>query len=1432
MLSGNWTSGIFYRDVRYLTVAFLFFFLPLGLSSQKVLKPIYDPPGKRIDNFYILDGEASQTSTCVLIDKKGFLWSGTDDGLYRFDGNRYVKYSFNNERKRSSSSYITCLFEDPDGGIWAGSYAGLGQVEQSTGSLTLFKPDTTAGTTRGNNVKSVNTDSEDLLWIRTGKNIYSFDKKTLRFTLFEVDSLSWFPENDAYVKYQNCFLEDKYRNLWFVTNRGLYKFIRETRIFSEVLPCDGQYAGNPVKKVNCIVSGYDGTVWIGTEGAGLMKWDLETGSAYRLNELPGLKSRMDFDKVTSILADSTGSLWAFGTNCFSRFNPDDNTITNYKFLYEHQTIYENPGSPVTVDQSFRFSDGNIWFFSWEEGLIYSFDPSSEKLVLYRTPTFVAFQCYPGRDESIWFACIRNNVFRLVRKQVPWFTIAPVKNFSDVSQVHKGSIIEDRLGRTWFLFNMGIFIVDRFDMSSSLEFRQMILPGGISATSGGFADSRGNLWFGSKNGRLFRYDPVSSSLTDFTLPFPSDDVRFAYIPLIREDKSGNIWVVTYNHGLHRLNRTLDKLEFIEGIQRNYLNSDQNKINDFLIDSRNNLWILSSENVLRITLPEMKITDFSKTGDEAFREFDSNIRVREDRNGDIWILNGISGLNILDRESGKFRNINPSENFSVTIYYDLLIDRKGKFWIAHDKGISVWDPSAGTFRTLRTPKLQYDAQAYQIKSGKIIYINENQLYVFDEDPPVNKVIPPVQLTRLQVNGNDYKLPAGTNDLSSLKKLVLPFKENFIRIEFAALDFISSGENRYRFFMKGIDRDTIDAVERTAAEYRGLHPGRYNFWFTGSNNDGIWNPEGLSLDIRILPPWYRTIAAYISYFFIISLIIASYIRIRTRSITNEKIRLEAIVKARTAELEQKNAQLAEMDRIKTNFFTDISHEIRTPLALIMGPLETISREGSLTARTGGMVEMMKRNAQRLMHLVNQLLDISKLDTGNMKITLTMDDIVKCLRILIYEFLSMAESKRIKYVAELPDKSHLALFDRDKTEKIVSNLLSNAFKYTPAGGTVKCSVTIEPADIPESGILKVSVVDSGPGISTEHREKIFDRFYRIEGHHESEGYGTGIGLSLVQEFVALLHGNIKLESVPGQGSEFSVSIPLGIAHLSPDEYIMVSVAPVLAERSFAIPLTGRYEPVYSGKENELKSAILVIEDNEDLRAYIKDSLGGSYVFLESDNGISGLNTAFTMMPDLIITDIMMPDLDGMELCKRLKNDERTSHIPVIMLTAKAAPEDKIKGLRTGADDYIVKPFNITELETRISNLLQLRENLKNRYSKFHFQEQTGHKIESVDDRFMARVFKTINSNLRNYDFDVETLHEIIGMSKTHLTRKLKVLTGLSPGILIRNIRLEKAADLLRSNAGNITEIANSVGISNPSNFTKSFRKYFGKSPKDFFRN
>jgi signal transduction histidine kinase/DNA-binding response OmpR family regulator len=717
---------------------------------------------------------------------------------------------------------------------------------------------------------------------------------------------------------------------------------------------------------------------------------------------------------------------------------------------------------------------------------------------------------------------------------------------------------------------------------------------------------------------------------------------------------------------------------------------------------------------------------------------------------------------------------------------------------------------------------------------LVLNNNELYVFYEDLPFNTNIPPVFLTRLLVNGQDYnKILKDKINISTTIKVDLPFRLNTITIEFAALNYLNPELNRYRYFMTKRDKDTLFVPQGSAAEYKRLPPGRYKFWVTGSNNDGIWNPSGVTLDIRILPPWYRSIVAYLLFTLSVLLTIGAYIRIRTRNLRLDKIKLEAEVKARTSELQEANRQLADVDRIKTNFFTSISHEIRTPLSLILGPLEHVSKDETLDKNMSGMIEIMKRNALRMMNLINQLLDISRLDAGKMKITLVEDDIVKCMRILVFEFLSYAESKVIRYITDLPKRPYKTWFDRDKIEKITSNLLSNAFRFTQKNGTVQCFVSIESDKRNNSGTsLHIRVTDTGKGIGREHQKRIFDRFYRVDEQHERNGYGTGIGLALVREFVSLLHGEIKVESIQGKGSEFSVVIPLGKDHLSEEEFIIIQPASLTADHEFNFLADRSYETVYNKKDEKNKIMMLLIEDNADLRMFIRESLSDDYVILEADNGKSGINMAFTRMPDIVITDIMMTDLDGISLCDQLKNDERTSHIPIIILTAKATSEDRIKGLKSGADDYIIKPFNMAELNTRIANLLTIRDKLKLKYSKFYSLESGKGISGSVDDKFMGKVIRIININLHNYTFDVAALVDQLGMSRSHFSRKLTVLTGLPPGTLIKNIRLEKAAELLLAKKGNIAQIANSVGMTNPSSFTKAFRKYFGVSPKEYAKH
>ena len=1416
--------------VRYLILASLSLFIPADVYCQKVLYPEYYPPDVRWDNFLLKGGEASQESICLLIDSKGFLWSGNESGLYRFDGTRYVEYGVSNTDKGFAGYTVTDILEDSQGTIWISTSEALNRLDQNTGTFQHFFPDSSRKPDAGNFIRAIREDREGLLWILTVKDIFSFDKTPGKFTRYITDSLSWYPPINTFIPEEQCYAEDRNGNKWFVTYRGLYLFNTQDNTFRMVLPDPDNNEQGGINKIRCINKDKDGNIWIGTD-AGLLRWNDIQKKPERIKIRPNGKNRDSFKAVSAILTDKNGSVWSFGNGSFSNYNPENKSVINYSFVYGKRTVYELPGSEIWADIAFQSENGTIWFLNKLAGLMFRFDRQSEKLSIYRVPNFVAYQCVMDRTGSFWFACIRNNIYRLVTDNFPYLTVR-VNNSSHVAQIHRGAILEDNQKHVYLLLLQGLYILKKFDVTTSLVPRKFRFPDGDTIAGGGFKDSKGNLWFGNKNGNIVKYDPLTRVLTNLTHNQIPGNTDVVFVPLIREYKTGNIWVAN-SKGLFRIDDKNNILNHILDFNLTSGNGDIKLLEDFLIDHQGNLWFLLGESILSVRMPEMRISDYSVSGGGIFNSNFSNIRVAEDSQGNIFILNSRSGIYQFNSQNNAFKKVDFIKEEPGSEFYDLLIDRNDRLWIAYNKGITIYDRREKSSRLIKMPKLQYDVQSYQISSGHILFLNFNQLYIFYENIHLNNDIPPIYLTRLLINGKDYNsVVKDASEVGSLKRIDLPFTMNTLDIEFAALNYLNPEQNKYRYFMSKRDNDTVTVSQGLSAEYKNIPPGRYRFWVTGSNNDGMWNPSGISLDIRIRPPWYGSVAAFSSYILIVLASIGVYIRIRTYNLRRDKIRLEAEVKARTGELELKNRQLAEIDRIKTHFFTDISHEIRTPLSLILGPLENISKEEMLSSRMSAMIEMIRRNSYRLMNLVNQLLDISRLDSGKMKITLNEDDIVKCIRILVYEFLSLADSKQIKYTADLPDNNFITLFDRDKIEKIISNLLSNAFKYTPRNGTVQCVVSIESGDKRNTPWLKIRVADTGPGINKEHQSRIFERFYRIEGHHETDGYGTGIGLSLVKEFVSLLRGEINIESTPGKGSDFSVSLPLGKDHLLPEDYVIMQFPSGIAESHLSIarsfyPVTEADKP---GSENRMK--LLIIEDNEDLRTFIKESLKNEYVILESDNGKSGLNTAFTMMPDLIVTDIMMPDLDGLELCTIFKNDEQTSHIPVIMLTAKATSEDKISGFRTGADDYIVKPFNMLELSTRISNLLTMRNRLRLKYSKFHLLETGNKPPESVDDRFMIRVLKIVSANIRNHTFDVASLMEQIGMSRTHLTRKLKILTGLSPGVFIRNVRLEKAAELLSARAGNITEIANSVGISNPASFTRGFRSYFGISPKEFAKN
>ena len=562
-----------------------------------------------------------------------------------------------------------------------------------------------------------------------------------------------------------------------------------------------------------------------------------------------------------------------------------------------------------------------------------------------------------------------------------------------------------------------------------------------------------------------------------------------------------------------------------------------------------------------------------------------------------------------------------------------------------------------------------------------------------------------------------------------------------------------------------------------------------------------------------------------------LASLRAYETLSILNDlKLNLEFKVAERTAELEKRNVQIMEMDQMKTRFFTNISHEFRTPLTLILAPLESKLMQDELKEQEREELERMQRSGLRLLNLINQLQDLSRIDAGMMKLELGEHDILKTLKMISGSFVPLALRNEIDYVIDIPKDEFKTYFDYEKLEKIATNLLSNAFKFTPKQGKIVFTVKLLQND--NAGVIEIKLEDTGPGVPLELRKKIFERFYQIENAHLRTSGGTGIGLSLTQELVYLMKGKIELEGAEGKGSIFKVILPTGKDHLKPQEYVfkdaqVLEEYPAISKFSLTVDTSEKTEEKFIPEDG--KPRILVVEDDDDLRDHLSIALANNYSLLSAENGKIGFETAITTIPDIIITDWMMPEMTGVELIQKLKTNEFTSHIPVIMLTAKAKHENKLEGLEIGADDYLTKPFNQEELFARIKNLVIQRRKLQELYLKKQLMEPGKVQVVSVEDKFLKRAKEVVENNISDCNFDVNTFYPQMNMSRMQLFRKLKALTNQSPSEFIRTIRLKRAHDLIKQSYGNIAEVTYEVGFYNLSYFSKCFRELFGVNPSEF---
>ncbi|HKJ40795.1 MAG TPA: ATP-binding protein, partial [Sunxiuqinia sp.] len=949
----------------------------------------------------------------------------------------------------------------------------------------------------------------------------------------------------------------------------------------------------------------------------------------------------------------------------------------------------------------------------------------------------------------------------------------------------------------------------------------------------YEDHQGMIWIGTYYGGLNQYNPQTGDIKVFrhsaTDPKSIPDDR---VWSITEDRHNQLWIATLTGGLSRYQPEAGKF-----ITYNTSNSNicSNQIRILYKDHQDNLWACSPNGLSRYNENTNDFTVFKegKTTD-GMRPFGEVNDLFQDSRGWYWVSSN-AGLIRFNPQNQQAIFLSKKDGLQSNNIKQILEDDQGNLWISSNRGISkLWFSLSDNPNELKPNFLHFDETdglqgqefselaALKTSKGDLLFAGNNGINWFNpHEIQIDTVKPNLQFTGLRIFNKEVN-PGETVDRRLLLQkpvyqtnvLELKYAENFFSIEFSALTYLFPEKSKYRYKLEGFD-DHWYETDGTAnfATFTNLNNGDYTFLVEGSNADGVWNKKPIELKIKVLPPFWKSWYAMVLY--ALSLIgILTLLRYLVLMKERMNVRVEE---------ERREAQrIHELDSLKLKFFTNISHEFRTPLTLILSPVEKLlAKVGDTTDQR--QLSLIHQNARRLLNMINQILDFRKMEMQGLSYQPSHGDLIQFMQDVVASFRELSENKNIdlRLVTELPELT--VEFDRDKLEKIMFNLLSNAFKFTPNNGLVIIQIELQD-ETPTNQRLIIRVKDNGIGIAPEQAEKIFDRFYQSESSQQVAEKGTGIGLSLVREYVQLHGGTVLLESAPGVGSSFTITLPV-VLDEQHQKVEQKTATPQLEEKP-VFSVENNFEAV---SVNGGKATVLITEDNDDLRTYLKEQLAEKYQILEATNGKEGLASLRENMPDLIISDLMMPEMDGIELCKQAKSDPITCHIPFIMLTAKTSEQQQLEGLQIGADDYLTKPFNLQILEAKVNNLIQLKMNIRRSFrTKLQIQPKDI-SINSLDEQFIEKILNTMEDNMGNSEFTVEEFSRIMGVSRMQLYKKMVSLTGKPPVEFIRIMRLKRAAQLLQKSQLNVSEVAYQVGFNDPKYFSKQFKAEFKVLPSKY---
>ena len=1369
---------------------------PIWISSKEILLPalvsmisFFPAYGQQEINFTSLttkEGLSSNTINAILKDRYGLMWFATEDGLDRFDGNSFTVYR-NKQGDAGSlqANEILALHEDKRGNLWIGTSGGsLSLYNRQQDRFINYPSGKQPGRINNNVIMSICSDAQGRIWIGSFNGVNILDPVTN-----EIARLNG-PDGLPFSKICLCIVEDEQHFIWIGTTEGIFRYQPITGGFKHYInvPGDpGSVAGNTVSS---ITQDKKGNIWVGSqEGLSRLNKDGSNFTNYRYS--PSDPFSISSNQVRAINCSPTGELWvgtekgldiiSDNSNGFKRLSQDYRNIHGLSSQVIRVVYMDKDGIYWlgTTRGGINKYDRNLHLFSLVLG-----NPFDQKGLNASVVTSFA-----ESSKGTIFIGTEGGGLNLFDPATKLFRRVDLR--SKRKNTENGLVVLSlaKTGKDELLLGSladGLFILN----TASGRYRQLVKgPGPGDLNSNDIycitVDSKRNRWLGtngaginvldSNNKLIYRLSPNPLTAGDRLLPLNG------FIRDITEDPDGMIWIATHGGGMAQYNPLTGAFSVYTTVNSQLPND---KVQTILVD----------------------------------------------RAGNIWAGTFGGGLGLFDRRTQQFITYAEKDGLQNNTVYKILEDSSGLLWVSTNKGLSSLNPvnkkisNYNFYHGLQHNNFTRGA-GLRASNGLVFFGGIEGFNYFQPDfLKKNSPVPRVLLTDLKV-ANQSVNPSRNGPLqeniSVAGKINLDYRQNFV-ISYVALDYTVPGQNQYAYKLEGFDKEWNRVGNITSASYTNLDPGEYTFHVKAGNTDGIWSDRDTAIKIIVRPPVWRTLYAYICYFLFIA---GTGLYIRHKGI--EKIKR----KLRTEQEKREADRLHEMDQLKIKFLTNLSHEFRTPISLILGPVDKLlSYEKNIWQVEH--LQMIKRNGKRLLNLVNQLLDFRKMEEQELRLQETSGDLIAFTKDIFDSFKDLSERKHINYSFYNNIKVFNTVFDHDKIERIFFNLLSNAFKFTPEGGNVSLSAEIQPttAFTEQRCWILFKIADSGVGIPADKKEKIFERFFQQPTSSSILNQGTGIGLSITREFVNMHGGKIEVESEPAKGAVFSIQIPFTIlenSFISPVQHT-ITQEPEETTTANAAALPIQELNKRSGDAPQLPP-VLLVEDNDDFRYYLKESLQPHFKVFEATNGKDGWQAALARHPQLIVSDISMPCMDGIEFCRKLKSDKRTNHIPVILLTALTGDEAQLKGLQTGANDYITKPFNAEVLLSKIKNLLSLKDTFKNNYSRkinLSLQEPA---VQPEDEKLICSVMRYIEDNLTDSQVSVETLSRHLGMSRSSLYNRLFDITGQTPVEYIRSVKLEKAAILLEKSDMNVAQVAYSAGFATPNYFAKSFKNKYNMLPSEY---